>query len=104
MWDRGCVTALGVLLVAGAVAAETHGEGELGEVCAVLGGLFLAVAVGMWGVPGRLTGRASAPLPEMSPPKVGATAGGTGSTAESSAAPDVQRDASPAVRRRRPRA
>ena len=106
MWDRSCVTALGVLLGAGAVAAETHGEGELGEVCAVLGGLFLAVAAGMWGVSAGLTRRAPAPVPESpSPSDVrGAPDGGAGSAGNSAAAAEVEGDASPPVRRRRPRA
>lgn len=106
LWDRSCVTALGVLLGAGAVAAETHGEGELGEVCAVLGGLFLAVAAGMWGVPGRRTRRAPAPVPESPLPREvrGAPDGGGGSAESSSVAPEVEGDPSPPVRRRRPKA
>jgi hypothetical protein len=59
VWDRDCTIAVGALLALGGAAAETHGQLELGEVCAVLGALCGAVGMGIWAAP-RLRRRASA--------------------------------------------
>jgi len=55
-WDRDCAVALATLLVAGSVTAGLGGLVVLSEVCGVLGGVFLGVAVGL-GVAPRLQRR-----------------------------------------------
>jgi hypothetical protein len=43
----------GVLLLAGGLMAALRGQAQLGQVCTVLGAVFLAVAARLWVAPRR---------------------------------------------------